>query len=287
MNDRHLLGYRWHDGAPYLILRASPAGGEIERRPLSGVLSLRLDVRRYCLGPSQGASPESRSPCPDVADLTGTRRRLCHRCERRWTFRHWLAFDGTEAGRERLPPDIQALCARPYVVYLAGFGASAIKVGISAEGRKEERLLEQGALLGAVIARVDGMSARSLELAIAKLGYPERVRVGSKPATFVSAQALDELRSRLWSSLHDLRVRLPSEQVANLQEPELFDLTPFYGIRALPEEPIAIQVEPGRDVVGEVVAVRGGSVALATGSSLLAFHVRRLEGHLVELDLVA
>ena len=91
----------------------------------------------------------------------------------------------------------------PHIVYLASFGAGALKVGMTLEARGLSRLLEQGARLGAVIARCeDADRARELEEYVARQhDVAESVRSSRKRqllgAPLAEAAARAELEAKI------------------------------------------------------------------------------------------
>ncbi len=84
--------------------------------------------------------------------------------------------------RRNLDPLFAQHLAQPNILYLAAFPDGSIKVGTAVEHRLEQRLREQGAFLGRLIARAtDGYVVREAEDLIAEfVGISQSVGIGRK-----------------------------------------------------------------------------------------------------------
>ncbi|WP_411109369.1 DUF2797 domain-containing protein [Streptomyces sp. c-19] len=153
-------GITWSGGAPGLRWQ----GGKISPLAYGQRLAFRAVGPRRCAG-ARG------NPCPLEAVVpgrsTGGRCAECARLDRA----HSVAAD-------TFLDDPQ-----PYRVYLAWFGPSMTKVGITAEARGEARLLEQGAVTFSWLGRGPLMAARRTEEVLRQtLGIPDRVAYERKRA---------------------------------------------------------------------------------------------------------
>src|SRR5262249_26766440 len=110
--------------------------------------------------------------CSACAELEGVPEWLRHEAMPRW-----VGLETPSATALEQAPYL----SEPHVVYLAAFGPGRVKVGVAIERRKQLRFLEQGAHLGAVIARWPvGFAARRMERALCDLGLIDRVRAATK-----------------------------------------------------------------------------------------------------------
>ncbi len=141
----------WYDrGGPEVEVHAPPhrvSPQELSNRTLS--------ASRYCIGYLTGEKHEY-VPCGRE-----TKGYQCEECARKHVFTpcarcHGFSCSAGETARK--------WCFQPFAVYLAYFGGEVVKVGVAAEVRLRERVLEQGALAYKVLSRFpDGMAARREE----------------------------------------------------------------------------------------------------------------------------
>lgn len=118
----------------------------------------RLRARR-CIGYYQ-LSDFAEFPCPRSARLELEDLNQCPDCKRRSGFNP--AFYNVP--RSELSEAQREYNLSEHVVYLASFGESLVKIGISHRDRVTVRLREQGAILSCVIARADNAyEARAIE----------------------------------------------------------------------------------------------------------------------------
>lgn len=157
-------GISWRDELPRLDLGD---GHGIDVSPGS-VLGVRPVGDRGCVGYREAdhgrrACPFGNALKPDAVDAQ------CPACA------------AADPGR-RLARGVITEPGAPYRLYLAWFGGTVVKVGITAVGRGEARLAEQGALSYTFIAEGPLSSIRDAEVAISETGIaPERVRSDRKP----------------------------------------------------------------------------------------------------------
>ncbi|MDH3301368.1 MAG: DUF2797 domain-containing protein [Acidimicrobiia bacterium] len=125
---------------------------------------------------------------------------------------------------EELDTAVDKHLRRPNILYLAGFGDGSIKIGTSTAERTAKRLLEQGALLAAVVAKAnDGIVVRHIEDQVTeRLGIPQSVGVARKLRGLVSPMSADRLAARLDTErerVHDLLDHEAPEGVTPTLEP--------------------------------------------------------------------
>jgi hypothetical protein len=232
------------------------------RRGRFAVRGARFTVQasggRHCTGRHDLATGQSQ-PCPEGASLEPEQPEQCTRCWRATGFNpaFYHALD--------VSPQQERRNLEPHVVYLAHFGCSTIKVGMTHERRGIARLLEQGARAGVVLQRFeDAHRARALEEAIAReLGVLETVRAARKRhllgAPFALATAERELEEQIE------RVRELGAEIAQSPEVQCFDR--FYGGPALfahaltdlsETEPLAIS-GTCQGMIGDVLVMQQGN----------------------------
>ncbi|MFF7394549.1 DUF2797 domain-containing protein [Streptomyces scabiei] len=252
-------GLRWgEDGAPSLRW----AGGR--RSPLPPGKAVAFEVvsdGRTCVG-ARG------NPCPVRAEVpgrsTGARCEECARLDRA----HSVAAD-------TIADD-----PRPYHVYLAWFGPGMVKVGITAAERGPARLLEQGAVCFGWLGRGPLMAARrSEEMLRAALGVPDRIPYADKRVVRAGPSTLEERVGEL-AELHERAQGLAAW-------PESLERLPFqavdhfaaFGLDGLPAAGgVVTELVPGGAVGGEILAVAGPDLHLATGRGVVVLDTRLMTG---------
>ncbi|MCC9707940.1 DUF2797 domain-containing protein [Streptomyces sp. MNU76] len=252
-------GLRWgEDGAPSLRW----AGGRGSPLPRGKAVAFEVvSDGRTCVG-ARG------NPCPVRAEVpgrsTGARCEECARLDRA----HSVAAD-------TIADD-----PRPYHVYLAWFGPGMVKVGITAVERGPARLLEQGAVCFGWLGRGPLMAARrSEEMLRAALGVPDRIPYAEKRVVRAGLPTVEERVGEL-AELHGRAQGLAAW-------PESLERLPFqavdhfgaFGLDGLPAaDGVVTELAPGGAVGGEILAVAGPDLHLATGRGVVVLDTRLMTG---------
>lgn len=219
------LGSRWQRrrvavlDTQLTLQQLPPAAAHAARPGLAETSRDRWCSGRFDLSTGQG------EPCPEQSELRDDGFEQCLACRRATGFNPAFYF------APEVSPQQQARNLEPHVVYLAHFGADTFKVGMTHARRGIQRLLEQGARIGLLLARFpDAHQARALEERLAReLGVSETVRSARKRhllgAPFVPAAVRRELLA-------------VAEQARRLEpgvalQPELVELDRYYGGSAL------------------------------------------------------
>jgi hypothetical protein len=170
---------------------------------------------------------------------------------------------------------------RPYRVYLAWFGPGMVKVGITAAGRGPARLLEQGAVCFTWLGTGPLMAARRTEEMLrAALGVPDRIPYGAKRAVRAALPGGADERAAEIAEVHARAVALDGWPESLAAEPfRAVDHVPDFGLAGAP--PAVGEVTglvPGGAVDGELVAVAGPDLHLATGRGVVVLDTRLMRG---------
>lgn len=250
------------------------------RRRRFAVRSLRFTLAaregRFCTGRhhlERGVS----EPCPERSALRGEAFEQCGPCFRATGFNPAFYF------ANEVSPQQHRRNLEPHCVYLAHFGGGTIKVGMTHARRGVDRLLEQGARVGVLLARFgDAYRARRLEEAIARgLSLPEAVRPAKKRALlevpFSAAAALAELDEQVQ------RVREIAPEVE--LSPEPVELDEYYGGAAVFERPLVdlSESEP-LAISGQCVGMIGDVLVMAQSGRHYALSVSALVSRSVRLS---
>ncbi len=150
------------------VLLARGAQGEDLKIPLSGNVYLEFSEGTMCIGHFDGSRHYE---CPEMK--TGVRQ--CRECARNDIKNAYTFGDFS-----KYPELYEKSLKTKYSIYLAQFGSQIQKVGLARSERFAERLCEQGADFGSVVAEFTGPEpAYAAELAISgRFGF--RTAVSSK-----------------------------------------------------------------------------------------------------------
>lgn len=240
-------GVSWRGGHPALTM-IDASGQELTHALRRGEpFGLRVTAPRRCVGLWRG---NVRS-CPfDALIATSGSGAQCEACA-------W-ADPGRALARDATVDD------RDFRLYVATFGADALKVGISASERGHERLLDQGALAFTWIAQGPHRVIRAAETAIATAGLaPERRRRATKIAGWHSPGSPEDRRAAL-EKVAAAAQRLPGPHSHAQDTPvEVVDHADLYGIAELPDQLDDVDhLGVGATLTGQIRCVIGTELVL-------------------------
>ena len=164
-----VLKYKWTDFStspnPQLII--SSEMGINKMQLLDKKLSFTIGKRK-CIG---SFSKGNHVPCPNTLDAHDV---FCNDCAIADDYCMCMRCTGEKCINEKQRNSCEK---NSYFLYLAAFD-NVLKVGISLDRRIMERLIEQGADMGAKIAKIqDGMIVRQVEQQVKnELGIVDRLR---------------------------------------------------------------------------------------------------------------
>ncbi|MBM3210120.1 DUF2797 domain-containing protein [Candidatus Saccharibacteria bacterium] len=153
------VSYRDNNG----LIRPHLLYGDQVFNPLGKTFTLSFDTSiRYCLGWHDLATSTSH-PCPSSA-TTDQKYDTCAACQKRTGFNPAFYHAATVSKQQ------EQLNQEPHILYLAHFGDTYLKVGISRKKRKLQRLYEQGARTALILDTFPtAIVARQYEAQIARL----------------------------------------------------------------------------------------------------------------------
>ncbi len=273
----------------------------LRRFPIEPGLNLlfRLHERwRLCVG-YRDRNTYKRLPCPQHGEELGSVERgpdyarvfQCSTCAELEGVPEWLRHEAMPRWVGLETPSPAALeqapyLSEPHVVYLAAFGPGRVKVGVAIERRTRLRFLEQGAHLGAVIARCpDGFAARRMERALCDLGLVDRVRAASKIRGLYPLLTDAEARAEIEKTFQYIVRRLKTEETSLLlPAPEIEDFRPAFRLQTLRAQPERLFPAVDVPIHGRVLATAGSCVVLERdGGRLWAVDIGGLRGALLSI----
>ena len=283
---RLVIGPTSQGGAPGL--RAWVEGTDrMEVLPLRGEVCLTPMEGRWCTGWRDFEFDERRR-CPEGRRVTrGTQ---CDRCRIEEGFYLCLTCDGSRC--PALPPAIERYCLQTHRLYLADFGTGKVKVGTASGEFGDGRVVGQGPIAAAYVARGPGPQMKRLERRAWELGLTQQMTRRRKGETaFVRSgdagadAKVDEAaaRERIGAALEMLRRELGTEgDAAALHGAEHVTLPPKERY-AGPIEAHAIAVAAGQTIRGMVHVVRGGFALLDVQGVPGVLDLGELSGRKVDL----
>ncbi|UCE09517.1 MAG: DUF2797 domain-containing protein [Candidatus Thorarchaeota archaeon] len=234
---------------------------------------------RLCVGyrDSDGRLVE----CPERSTILrhGTR---CGPCSAMDNYDACMRCDGKDctASAERR----RACKESEYAVYLALFGESTVKVGVSTLRRVQIRWIEQGADYGVVLSVIkDGQEARRLESLLDKLSsVVKQVR---------SSRKVSGLHAKMTPSMAKAALEGFLESQTVIKRSDIFeitDLSQYYDLGGLDARPQmwfknSDQVA-GQKMLGEIVGAKGSLLVTRIAGSYKVADLRRLVGYTISMD---
>ncbi len=269
----------WTDDSPQPVFFPLRRGQEI---------SWVVSGPRRCIGTRDKDGTLVR--CPENST---TRRGMtrCGPCQALDEMRPCILCDGSEC---RANEERRAKCnATRYIVYLAIFGGSLMKVGVSSANRLVTRWVEQGADMAGILGEViGGQRARQIEDRIARSGlFTKAVRGPTKGRLLSTTIDMNEATRLVHSSLtEDFARRYLFNQgvTVPLWPPSLIDLSSYYGLQRLDPRTYFISTSSLRRerirIVGQVVGMKGPLLLLSLGASSIMLDIHSLIGYTLTDD---
>ncbi|MCX8194811.1 MAG: DUF2797 domain-containing protein [Candidatus Micrarchaeota archaeon] len=207
----HLVRFHSGEGTPKVIHWKEWEIGELE---LSKSEEIDFSGRKACIG---WRSPEGYHPCPNFAINV----QQCPTCSRRDVSRAYTV--GDFSGYPQLYEEAKR---EEYCLYLAGFGEDIVKCGVTRRERFEERMREQGADFGAIVAVYLGPDEiyRAEEQLQARFGFANAVRMAEK----IDRLSFDREKARRNFAAVVEMVR--NSEVLPEFEPRVIDFSPSYPV---------------------------------------------------------
>ncbi|MBI4162361.1 MAG: DUF2797 domain-containing protein [Candidatus Aenigmarchaeota archaeon] len=291
-----VLKYKWadFDTIPNPQITMSSEMGITKMQLISRNISLKIGKKR-CIGSFVNGNHK---PCPNEVAVE-ERGEFCNACAAADDYCMCIRCTGEKCINEKQRNSCEK---SSYFIYLAAFD-NMLKVGISLDRRIMERLIEQGADLGAKIARVqDGMVVRQIEQQIKnRLGIVDRIRGHDKQRLIFGSPNI--AASNIRNAVLKLRASMflgPSGAMQPfskymLNQPEIYDFRKYYNLERVPYTPRPIQLAEG-SLEGTCVAAKGNVLifsstvpnaeslyAVAGHSDYFSINAHELVGREIEL----
>ncbi len=270
-----------------------------EELPLFHHIHLTKEDKKICIG-FYDLKEQKEHHCGALTDLSDAKYTRCKQCEILTGFSDCIRCNGLSCDTS-ITKAIQ-YCNQDHVVYLAYFPGGVVKVGTSLFKRREERILEQGAVAALFIYRPpNGKIAREIEYHVGLSGVKTRVNMDYKLKNLVVDKTESEIKRMLVQIFHDLH--LPLEPFRRFMiEPVFFSqyywfskikksindgqgqLTlDFFNQSSYTNEEYEIHKDY-HTVKGEVVACAGSILVVKNiNNRIAAYDVSKMKGYLVQL----
>lgn len=268
-----LVKYKWDtnriSGEPFLFARE---GDTLLRIRLFDEKINMLVGKKRCTGYTKGGK---HFECKNKRLVD--REKMCRECAIDDDYFLCMKCTGEECINE---PQRPACSANKYYIYLAAF-STMLKVGISYEARLLERLIEQGADMGAKIGVVqDGKLARLVEQQIGKeLDICDRVSGAEKQKMLFGNPNVAAVN--ILDAFNKLKTNGVSQY---LIPPEIYNLQGIYRLSSVMLMPQAFFIKEGSLLEGDIIAAKGNILVLKNQSGLFSVNAHSLIGCDVELN---
>ncbi|HLC77434.1 MAG TPA: DUF2797 domain-containing protein [archaeon] len=268
-----LVKYKWDvkglSGQPFLFARDGKETVKIKL--FDEKISMKLG-KRTCIGYNKNGT---HFECPSKRSVDNER--VCRECALNDDFFMCMKCTGEECINE---PQRPSCMENKYFIYLAAF-SSMLKVGISYEFRILERLIEQGADMGAKIGMVkDGKLAREVEQKISKeLNISDRISGVDKQRMLFGSPNVASMN--IFNAYNKLRTNGVSSHLIN---PEIYNLQSIYRVSSISNMPLSIDVKEGAAVEGDIVAAKGNIIIVKNSTGLFSINASKMVCCDVELN---
>jgi hypothetical protein len=261
------------DEKPVLLLQS---GEEfIEFSPTSHTFSVAFDMSvRYCTGWRDITKGELHT-CPEH-NLVDVKYEQCRDCQARTGFNPAF-YHATSVSEQQ-----EARNQEPHILYLAHFGPSTVKVGISHAARGRSRLLEQGARSAIILDTLSSAHvARHYEERIAKLpGISETIQLNKKLVSlkqpYDHEQAARELETYRQTIEEQLHVNFVSSDVL------YFDAVYLPNTQVNPYD--IVDVSQTHHISGTAIGMIGSILLTTHSDAPLIFALKKHVGYRLTLD---
>lgn len=252
--------YKWENWEPHLVVKNS---NTFEKVRLFGNHSFILG-EKYCTG----FFADRHHECPGNRKLEYGQQ--CNECKIRDSFSMCIQCSGEKCINEKRRKECEK---ERFFIYLAAFD-SILKVGISAEFRILERLVEQGADFGAKVGLVKGgMAVRSVEQQISKaLNIVDRVR-GKEKHRMLFCNPNSSM-----ASIFNAITKLNGSFSQYLIRPEIFDMRHHYRLNNVSLTPSEMVLSARTEIAGEIVAAKGNIIVLKKGNEFFSINAHDIIG---------
>ncbi len=268
-----VVKYKWDvnqiSGEPFIFVR------DEEKLTKLKLFDEKLNMKvgkKLCIGYTKNGK---HFECPSARGVDSER--VCRECALNDDFFMCMKCTGEECINENQRP---ACMENKYYIYLAAFG-SILKVGISYEYRILERLIEQGADMGAKIGKIkDGKLAREIEQKIRKeLNISDRVSGLEKQKMLFGSPNVASVN--IFNAFAKLRTNGLS---GYLISPEIYNLQNIYRLSRINYTPVARKVEEGLTISGSVISAKGNIMVVKNDLELFSLDANKLIGCHVEIS---
>lgn len=226
----HFLRFYSGEGAPTILCREETGIAQLE---LSGEEDISFSERRSCIG---YRAPDGYHACPNGAINI----KQCPMCANLDMARAFTVGDFTG-----YPELYEQAKKEKYALYLAGFGEDIVKCGVTRKERFPERMREQGADFGCVVAEFVGPDKiYDAEHAIqSRFDFANSVRLEQKMRRlmFDHSMASQNFRS-------SVELVASSGAVPDFT-PEIFDFAPHY--------PRISDIHRADSILGRILGAKG------------------------------
>lgn len=214
---KYFIGIKWKDETTPIFHIKDFNNNNDEFINIPNEIDLEFLNQKVCIG---SINPYTREyfGCDSIIDGNESQ---CIKCKYKFDFYKCVRCHGNDCYVKNL--DVLKYCDTPHFVYLTYFFGNKIKVGTASEIKKNDRLLEQGALFSMFIAKTPtGKLARIIEKEIMNLGITGAVTTSYKMNNIIdSTYSYDEIMFKLKKEYQNVIEKIPKEYKKYIINPEI------------------------------------------------------------------
>jgi hypothetical protein len=271
----YLLGNVGFNAEDFPVLTLQKDGAIANLAPLNQEISLIFDTSsRYCIGWGDISTGE-RFVCPDSAVIS-EKYEQCPACQKRTGFNPAF-YHATSVSKQQ-----EARNQEPHFLYLAYFGPSIIKVGISHAKRGNARLLEQGARAALILETFPtAMLARQYEAQIANLeNIAETIQLRKKQQLLSTITHDHDLaRGELLATKEHIQSRLG----VTFKNTDVLGFDNVFFPTGLPKLTDSVDCTEQKKISGKALGMIGSILFCTYNGTLVHLPIKKLIGYPVEL----
>ncbi len=273
------LGVVWRgENEPLMHIKIQNKN-EDEYISVPGSIKIKKTGLRMCVGTINPKTQEYIG-CNNTVAGVDTQ---CNRCKYAYEFYKCVSCHGQRPCKNNNKYSLD-YCDSPHYVYLAYFAGDKIKVGTASEMRWKERLLEQGALIAFLVAKVQsGQMARSIEKQIMNCGVAGMVINSYKMKNFFVPLDEETAKHKLLDCLNGFVDNILEYKQYFLKEPQ------YVCFRTLLEKVCVsegTQVEITNNVdslCGNIKLIVGKILILEQDGKLKMINTKKLESNIYDV----
>jgi hypothetical protein len=277
----HYLGIEWRERKPFLIYRKDPEVLEktFDELRTGNKFTIKITGKKECTG-YHDEKTHKEELCPGHKHVWKKDLYQCFECRNHETL-NFFSLAGLNAEQTEI------LRGKQYYNYLNLFGNDIVKVGVTTEGNKWKRVLEQAADSTLFFTQTDGITAREIENFVSK-NFQIKQAVTSIQKVKLLKELIPEKESKakLLATYFQIKLALSEEYKEFLIDiPEFSYNDKYFGFKELEkidEIRFVDEAQVGDVFSGEIIGIPGQILLYQQDDKYFALNTSKIKGFLFE-----